>query len=239
VGLKCGGSDGFSGISANPAIGHTSDLLSVLGGSTLLAEFPELLGSEQDLVSRCVRPELAGRFIDLMQAYDAQARAVGSGFEMNPSPGNIRDGLLTDAMKSAGAARKGGSAPVTDVLDYPARATTPGLNLLCTPGNDVECTTAQAAAGANIILFTTGLGTPTGNPVTPVLKLATNTALARRMPDTIDFDCGAVVTGNATLAQTGEQILDLIIETASGRYLTAAERLGQWDFIPWKRGVSL
>ena len=239
IGLKCGGSDGFSGIFANPAIGHTSDLLTALGGTTLLAEFPELLGSEQDLVERCVRPDLAQRFVGLMRAYDAQAHAVGSAFEMNPSPGNIRDGLLTDAMKSAGAARKGGTAPVTDVLDYPGRATTPGLNLLCTPGNDVECTTAQAAAGANIILFTTGLGTPTGNPVAPVLKLATHSGLARRMPDTVDFDCGAVVSGEATLAETGERILDLVIETASGRYLTAAERLGQWDFIPWKRGVSL
>ena len=239
VGLKCGGSDGFSGISANPGIGHTSDLLSALGGTTLLAEFPELLGSEQDLIERCVRPELAVRFADLMRTYDAQAHAVGSGFEMNPSPGNIRDGLLTDAMKSAGAARKGGTAPVTDVLDYPQRATVSGLNLLCTPGNDVECTTAQTAAGATVILFTTGLGTPTGNPVAPVLKLATNTPLARRMPDTVDLDCGAVVSGEATIDAMGERILDLVIETASGRFITAAERLGQWDFIPWKRGVSL
>jgi altronate hydrolase len=239
LGLKCGGSDGFSGISANPAIGFTSDLLCALGGTTLLAEFPELLGSEQDLIERCTRPELAARFVQLMTTYDAQAHAVGSGFEMNPSPGNIRDGLLTDAMKSAGAARKGGTSPVTDVLDYPSRATTPGLNLLCTPGNDVECTTAQAAAGASIILFTTGLGTPTGNPVAPVLKLATNTPLARRMPDTVDIDCGAVVSGEVTLEQMGERILDLVIETASGRHITAAERLGQWDFIPWKRGVSL
>ncbi len=239
VGLKCGGSDGFSGISANPAIGYTSDLLCAVGGTTLLAEFPELLGSEQELIERCTRPDLALRFAELMRAYDAQAHAVGSGFEMNPSPGNIRDGLLTDAMKSAGAARKGGTSPVTDVLDYPDRAQTPGLNLLCTPGNDVECTTAQAAAGANIILFTTGLGTPTGNPVAPVLKLATNTPLARRMPDTVDIDCGDVVSGDATLEEMGERILDLVIETASGRHVTAAERLGQWDFIPWKRGVSL
>ena len=230
---------GGSGISANPGIGYTSDLLSALGGTTLLAEFPELLGSEQELIERCVRPALAVRFAELMRAYDAQARAVGSGFEMNPSPGNIRDGLLTDAMKSAGAARKGGTAPVTDVLDYPERATAPGLNLLCTPGNDVECTTAQAAAGANIILFTTGLGTPTGNPVAPVIKLATHTALARRMPDTVDINCGAVVSGEATIDEMGERILDLVIETASGRHITAAERLGQWDFIPWKRGVSL
>ncbi len=239
VGLKCGGSDGFSGISANPAIGFTSDLLCALGGTTLLAEFPELLGSEQDLIERCTRPELAVRFAELMRTYNAQAHAVGSGFEMNPSPGNIRDGLLTDAMKSAGAARKGGTSPVTDVLDYPERVRTPGLNLLCTPGNDVECTTAQTAAGANIILFTTGLGTPTGNPVAPVLKLATNSALAARMPDTVDIDCGDVVSGDATLDVMGERILDLVIETASGRHVTAAERLGQWDFIPWKRGVSL
>lgn len=239
VGLKCGGSDGFSGISANPAIGVTSDLLCALGGTTLLAEFPELLGSEQDLIERCTRTELASQFVSLMQAYDAQARAVGSGFEMNPSPGNIRDGLLTDAMKSAGAARKGGTSPVTDVIDYPGRSTTPGLNLLCTPGNDVECTTAQAAAGATIILFTTGLGTPTGNPVAPVLKLATNTPLTERMPDTVDIDCGAVVRGDTSIEEMGGRILDLVIETASGRHVTAAEQLGQWDFIPWKRGVSL
>jgi altronate hydrolase len=239
VGLKCGGSDGFSGISANPAIGVTSDLLCALGGTTLLAEFPELLGSEQDLIERCIRPELAAQFVSLMHAYDAQARAVGSGFEMNPSPGNIRDGLLTDAMKSAGAARKGGTSPVTDVIDYPGRATTPGLNLLCTPGNDVECTTAQAAAGATLILFTTGLGTPTGNPVAPVLKLATNTPLTERMPDTVDIDCGAVVRGDASIEEMGARVLDLVIETASGRHITAAEQLGQWDFIPWKRGVSL
>ncbi len=174
-----------------------------------------------------------------MRTYDARARAVDSGFEMNPSPGNIRDGLLTDAMKSAGAARKGGTAPVADVLDYPERATAPGLNLLCTPGNDVESTTALAGAGATAILFTTGLGTPTGNPVAPVLKLSTNTPLARRMPDTVDLDCGAVLSGEVTLAEMGERILDRVIETASGRYPTAAERLGQWDFIPWKRGVSL
>jgi altronate hydrolase len=239
VGLKCGGSDGFSGLSANPAIGRTSDLLVALGGTTLLAEFPELLGAEQDLIARCVRRDLAERFAALMAAYNARAHADGSGFEMNPSPGNIRDGLLTDAMKSAGAARKGGTAPVADVLDYPGRATAPGLNLLCTPGNDVECTTAQAAAGATIILFTTGLGTPTGNPVTPVLKLSSNSALARRMPDTVDADCGTVIAGTETIDEAGERILDRVIDTASGRLLTAAERLAQWDFIPWKRGVSL
>ncbi|MDE3188367.1 MAG: altronate dehydratase, partial [Acidobacteriota bacterium] len=134
VGLKCGGSDGFSGISANPTLGYLSDLLVGLGSRTLLSEFPELHGVEQELINRCVSDELAQRFYDLMQAYSARARAVQSGFEMNPSPGNIEDGLTTDAIKSAGAARKGGVSPVRDVLDFPQYATTPGLNLLCTPG---------------------------------------------------------------------------------------------------------
>jgi altronate hydrolase len=129
VGLKCGGSDGFSGLSANPAIGHTADLLAALGGRTLLSEFPELCGVEQELINRCVSPEIAKRFIDLMRSYGARAKAVGSGFEMNPSPGNIKDGLLTDAMKSAGAAKKGGTSPVTGVLDYPEYSSGSGLNM--------------------------------------------------------------------------------------------------------------
>ena len=135
VGLKCGGSDGFSGISANPAIGHTSDLLVALGGSTILSEFPELCGVEQELINRCVSNESAILFMDLMRAYSNAAEAVGSGFDMNPSPGNIKDGLITDAIKSAGAAKKGGTAPVADVLRYAEYIKKPGLNLLCTPGN--------------------------------------------------------------------------------------------------------
>lgn len=158
---------------------------------------------------------------------------------MNPSPGNIEDGLTTDAIKSAGAARKGGIAPVRDVIDFPQYATTPGLNLQCTPGNDVECVTAQAGAGANLVLFTTGLGTPTGNPVAPVIKISTNSALAERMGDIIDFNAGAVVTGETTVAQCAEKLLNLCIEVASGERLTKAELFGQYDFIPWKRGVSL
>lgn len=239
VGLKCGGSDGFSGTSANPAIGHVSDLLVALGGRTILAEFPELCGVEQELVDRCETKELAERFAALMRSYEARAHAVHSGFEMNPSPGNIRDGLLTDAMKSAGAARKGGTAPVADVLDYPGYVRRAGLTLLCTPGNDVEAVTAQVGAGANLVLFTTGLGTPTGNPIAPVMKLATNARLAEHMPDIIDFDTSAILCGEATVAQVGERILAEMIEVASGRRRTKAEALRQDDFIPWKRGVSL
>ena len=153
LGVKCGGSDGFSGVSANPAVGYTSDLLVALGGKVLLAEFPELCGVEQNLIDRCISEPVATKFINLMQSYDALAHQVGSGFHMNPSPGNIKDGLITDAIKSAGAAKKGGTAPVVDVLDYTEPATKAGLSLVCTPGNDVEATTGKAASGATLILF--------------------------------------------------------------------------------------
>ena len=239
VGLKCGGSDGFSGISANPAIGHTADLVAALGGRTILSEFPELCGVEQELIDRCVDKTVGDRFMQLMLDYAARAKAVGSGFDWNPSPGNIRDGLLTDAMKSAGAAKKGGTSPVTAVLDYPEYSTRAGLNLQCTPGNDVECVSAQVGAGANIVLFTTGLGTPTGNPIAPVVKISTNSALSKRMSDIIDIDTGGIISGERTITQTGEGILDHVIRFASGELRTKAELLGQDDFIPWKRGVSL
>lgn len=239
VGLECGGSDGFSGISANPAIGHTSDLLAALGGASVLSEFPELCGVEQELINRCANDQIAERFANLMRAYARAAEAVGSGFDMNPSPGNIKDGLITDAMKSAGAAKKGGTSPITDVLDYTEYVRKPGLNLLCTPGNDVESTTALAGSGVNIMLFTTGLGTPTGNPIAPVVKLSSNTKLAQRMPDIIDIDCGSIISGEKTIEQVGEEILEFIIDVASGKKKTKATELHQDDFIPWKRGVSL
>ena len=239
VGLKCGGSDGFSGLSANPAIGHTSDLLVALGARTILSEFPELCGVEQSLIDRAASPEVASRFVYLMREYEKRARAVKATFALNPSPGNIRDGLLTDAMKSAGAAKKGGTAPVSAVLDYPEYSTNAGLNLQCTPGNDVECVTAQVGAGAGVVLFTTGLGTPTGNPIAPVVKISTNTALAERMPDIIDLDAGPIISGLASIEQMGDKILELVLQVASGEVRTKAELNSQEDFIPWKRGVSL
>ena len=239
VGLKCGGSDGFSGLSANPSIGHTSDLLTALGGRTILSEFPELCGVEQELINRGTNPAVGNRFAHLMRDYAARAAAVRAGFDMNPSPGNMRDGLLTDAMKSAGAAKKGGTSPVTAVLDYPEYSIEPGLNLQCTPGNDVECVTAQVGAGASIVLFTSGLGTPTGNPIAPVVKLSTNSELARRMPDIIDIDTSSVISGEKTIQQMGEAILDFTVQVASGEVRTKAEQKAQEDFIPWKRGVSL
>jgi len=239
IGLECGGSDGFSGISANPALGHLSDLLVTLGGSVILAEFPELCGVEQELSDRCIDVETANRFMGLMSTYNALAEATGSGFYANPSPGNIKDGLITDAIKSAGAAKKGGNSPVTAVLDYPDKVTKPGLNLLCTPGSDVESTTAEVGSGANIVLFTTGLGTPTGNPIAPVIKISTNTVLFNKMPDIIDINCGTIIEGTESIEEAGERILNYVIDVASGLIKPKSVELGQDDFIPWKRGVSL
>ncbi len=239
IGVKCGGSDGFSGISANPSVGYASDLLVALGAKVLLAEFPELCGAEQELIDRCLTKDIADKFINLMESYNDLAKKVGSGFHMNPSPGNIKDGLITDAIKSTGAARKGGTSPVTDVLDYTKPAVKPGLNLVCTPGNDVEATTGKAASGATLILFTTGLGTPTGNPIASTVKIATNSNLAKRMKDIIDIDTGDVISGKKTIQQMGEEILEYTIKVASGEVIPKAVILGQDDFIPWKRGVSL
>ncbi|WP_242083135.1 UxaA family hydrolase [Aestuariivivens sediminis] len=238
MGLECGGSDGFSGISANPTLGYVSDLIVALGGSTVLSEFPELNGVEQELINRCQNSKKANKFSEIMSSYNAKASALGAGFSANPSPGNIKDGLITDAMKSAGAAKKGGTSSVVDVLDYTEQVILPGLNLLCTPGNDVESTTALAGSGCNIILFTTGLGTPTGNPITPVIKVSSNTELFNKMSDIIDFDTGEIIEGKRSIEELGEDLLDFIIEIASGK-LTKAKQLGQDDFIPWKRGMSL
>ncbi|WP_239000290.1 UxaA family hydrolase [Hyunsoonleella ulvae] len=239
IGLECGGSDGFSGISANPTLGVVSDLIVALGGTAVLAEFPELCGVEQELVNRCVDDKDGEKFLKLMKAYEKSVVDAGSGFDMNPSPGNIKDGLITDAMKSAGAAKKGGTSPIQSVLDYGEYITKSGLNLLCTPGNDVESTTGLVGSGVNLVLFTTGLGTPTGNPIAPVIKVSSNTELKEKMPDIIDIETGAIIRGEKTIDNMAEEMLDFIIEVASGRIKTKAKMLNQNDFIPWKRGVSL
>lgn len=239
VGVKCGGSDGFSGISANPAIGHTADLIVALGGTVMIAEFPELCGVEQEIQNRCVNSIIADNFGKMMREYAKRAAAVGAGFDMNPSPGNIKDGLITDAIKSAGAAKKAGTAPFVDALGYGQYATQSGLNLVCTPGNDVLATSGMAGAGATIQLFTTGLGTPTGNPISPMVKLSTNTKLAKKLPEIIDIDCGPIIEGQKSIEEMGEEVLDYIIDLASGKINTKAMDLGQDDFMFWRRGVSL
>ena len=239
IGMECGASDGFSGISANPALGKVADFVVALGGRVILSEFPELCGVEQEIVNRCASPEVGKRFVEIMRNYEARAKEAGSGFHMNPSPGNVRDGLITDAIKSAGAARKGGSSPVVDALDYPGWVTKQGLSLLCTAGNDVESTTAMAGAGANLQLFSTGLGTPTGNPVTPVIKVSSNSKLADSFSDYIDFDTGHIISGEKSVEATGQELLEEVIEYASGRKIAKAMLQGRDDFLPWKRGMSL
>ncbi len=238
VGVKCGGSDGFSGITANPAMGVLSDKVVALGGASILAEFPELCGVEANLIERCVVPEDGRHFLKMMRDFEAKVIATGSSFSDNPSPGNIRDGLITDAIKSAGAAKKGGTSPVVSVLDYGEQVDKPGLALLCTPGGDVEAVSGMVAAGANVVLFSTGLGTPTGNPIVPVLKIATNTPMAERLKDMIDFDCGPVIAGTP-LEKVADDMLDLVVATASGTHEAKADRLHQYDFQFWKRDTSL
>ncbi|MFP6892262.1 MAG: altronate dehydratase family protein [Opitutales bacterium] len=239
LGMECGASDGFSGISANPVLGRVADLTVALGGRVILSEFPELCGVEQELVNRCAEPAIGRRFIEIMRNYEDRAKEAGSGFHMNPSPGNVKDGLITDAIKSAGATRKGGTSPVVDVLDYPGWVSKPGLSLLCTAGNDVESTTAMAGAGANLMLFSTGLGTPTGNPVAPVVKVSTNSKLAESFAEYIDFDTGPIIRGESTVEEKGDELFESVIAYASGEKMTKAVRQGRDDFLPWRRGMSL
>ena len=238
-GVECGASDGFSGISANPVIGQVVDFLTACGGSAILSEFPELCGVEQELINRCATKEVSKCFVDLMELYEKRAAESGSGFDMNPSPGNIKDGLITDAIKSAGAAKKGGTGEIIDVLDYSQKIEKQGLNLLCTPGNDVESVTALVGSGSNLVLFSTGLGTPTGNPIAPVIKISTTTRLFENQKDMIDFDTGAIISGKESIQSLGEKLLNFAIKVASGELKTKAFLLQQEDFIPWKRGISL
>ena len=239
IGMECGGSDAFSGISANPVMGIIADLLVACGGSVILGEFPEFCGAEQSLIDRCIDRQTAEKFIYLYEEYAKRAQADGAGFEMNPSPGNIREGLITDGIKSAGAVIKGGTSPVVDVLDYGQWVQKQGLSLLNTPGNDVESTTGLAAAGANVIMFSTGLGTPTGNPIVPVLKIASNSTTATKLSDIIDFDAGPVIGGSKSINDLADDLFDLVLKTAGGEILPKAVLSGHDEFIPWKRDVSL
>ncbi len=238
IGVKCGGSDGFSGISANPVMGIVSDRIVALGGGSCLAEFPELCGAEGNILSRCMTVSDKEKFMSLMNSYENKANSEGVSIADNPSPGNITDGLITDAIKSTGAAKKAGMAPISAVKDYGEPMPDSGLSLVCTPGNDLEAVTGQVAAGANLVLFSTGLGTPTGNTIVPVMKIATNTKTAQYLSDMIDFDCGAVIMGES-LEKVADDLLEKIIQTASGDYEVKADALEQFDFMFWKRNTSL
>ena len=234
LGVKCGGSDGFSGLTANPLVGRISDRIVWAGGSAILTEIPEIFGAEQLLMDRARDHTTFDAIGDLVNDFKSYFLAHSEPVSENPSPGNIAGGITTLEEKSLGAVQKGGKSPVVDVIRYAARATKPGLTLLEAPGNDAVSSTALAAAGATVILFTTGRGTPLGFPV-PTIKIATNTALAVRKPKWIDFD-GAIALDDFDLAEAA--LASTIAAIASGE-ATAAERNGEREIAIWKRGVTL
>ncbi len=235
LGVKCGGSDGFSGLTANPLVGRMSDAVTEAGGTAILTEIPEIFGAEQMLMARASNQAVFGGIVELVNGFKRYFTDHGEPVSENPSPGNIAGGITTLEEKSLGAVQKAGHAIVTDVIGYGARVRTRGLTLLEAPGNDAVSSTALAAAGATAILFTTGRGTPLGFPV-PTIKIASNSDLAIRKPGWIDFDAGQVLEDGMDPAAAA--LLDTVCEIASGRE-TAAERNGEREIAIWKRGVTL
>ncbi len=236
VGMKCGGSDGLSGITANPTVGRFSDRLTALGGTTILTEVPEMFGAENILFSRCENEEVFNKAVKMVNAFKDYFVSHGQVVYENPSPGNKAGGITTLEDKSCGCVQKGGSAQVVDVLEYAEPVTKKGLNLLSGPGNDLVSATDLTAAGAHIILFTTGRGTPFGAPA-PTVKISTNTALYEKKGNWIDFNAGTVAQGE-DLDQAGDRLLDFVLETASGRRTRAEER-GAREIAIFKDGVTL
>jgi altronate hydrolase len=235
VGLKCGGSDGLSGLTANPLLGRVSDRVIGSGGAAILTEIPEIFGAEHLLLARAANAAVFDQLVGLVNGFKRYFLDHGEPISKNPSPGNVAGGITTLEEKSLGAVQKAGRAPVADVLGYGERVRRKGLSILEAPGNDAVSATALAAAGATVILFTTGRGTPLGFPV-PTVKIASNRALAARKPDWIDFDAGSVLGSGFEGAI--EALIARIAEIASGAP-TAAERAGERDIAIWKRGVTL
>ncbi len=238
VGLKCGGSDGFSGITANPLLGAFTDWLCMeQGGSAILTEVPEMFGAETILMRRAVSAEVLQQTKDLINDFKEYYLSHGQPVGENPSPGNKAGGISTLEEKALGCTQKAGSAPVCGVLKYAERVTSPGLHLLSAPGNDLVASTALAAAGCQLVLFTTGRGTPFSTFV-PTLKVSSNSSLARRKPQWIDFDAG-VLLDDVPMEELLQRFVAFVIETASGRRLTAAENHNNTEFAIWKNGVTL
>ncbi|MBV8369317.1 MAG: UxaA family hydrolase [Candidatus Eremiobacteraeota bacterium] len=237
VGTECGGSDGFSGITANPALGCASDRVVAEGGTVILAEVPELVGAEHLLAARASEP-VAAKLYELIERVEARARAMHVDMRGgNPTQGNIAGGLTTIEEKSLGAAYKGGSTELREVVEYAERPSETGLVVMDTPGQDIEQLTGMIAGGAQVVVFTTGRGTPTGSPIAPVIKVATNTAMFERMRENMDVNAGAIVDGTRTLEEVGEEIFGWIVDAANGRE-PAAEELGFRDFAINRIGPS-
>ena len=238
VGLKCGGSDGLSGITANPLIGRFSDLLVAAGGATVLTEVPEMFGAETLLFNRCRDRKVFDRAVAMVNEFKEYFIRHNQAVYENPSPGNKAGGISTLEEKSLGCTQKGGTSPVADVLGYGEQLHTPGLNLLNGPGNDMVAVTVLAAAGAQLVLFSTGRGTPFGGPV-PTVKISTNTELAERKPNWIDFDAGRLVKGKGTLDSLGGELFDYVIRLASGEVEARNETYGYREIAIFKDGVTL
>lgn len=236
VGLKCGGSDGLSGITANPAAGRFSDLLVGSGGTAILTEVPEMFGAESILLDRCTDKKVFDRAVSMLTGFKDYFVSHGEVVYENPSPGNKAGGITTLEDKSCGCVQKGGRMPVAGVLDYGCQVKGKGLHLLCGPGNDLVSATALTAAGAHLILFTTGRGTPFGAPA-PAVKISTNSALAEKKPGWIDFDAGTVA-GGEPLEAAGKRLYDLVLAVASGKR-TRSEEMNARGIAIWKDGVTL
>ncbi len=230
LGTECGGSDALSGITANPALGVASDLLVDAGGTVILAETTELIGAEHLLARRAATPAVAAEIYRIIHRYEAVVRAHGEDIRgANPAPGNIEGGLTTIEEKSLGAAKKGGTRTIQEVVEYAVRPTAHGLVVMDTPGNDIEQMVGMVAAGAQVAAFTTGRGTPTGCPIAPVLKIATNSHTAHRMQDNIDLNAGLILEGRETLETMGRRIYEALLAVAQEEP-TKAERLGHREF---------
>jgi altronate hydrolase len=235
LGLNCGGSDSFSGITANPALGYCSDLVAELGGSTVLGETPEIVGAEHLLVRRARNREVGERLLGCIARYQQYLSRFGGSFDDNPSPGNKEGGLSNILEKSLGAVAKGGTSRLIDVVDYAARVELPGFAFMNTPGYDPVSLTGLAAGGCNLVAFTTGRGSAIGFPTVPVIKIATNSRTYRRMVDNMDVNAGTIADGEATVETVGREIFDLVLAVASGQR-SCAERLGHREFVPWRIG---
>jgi altronate hydrolase len=238
LGMKCGGSDGFSGITANPLVGRISDRITTLGGTAILTEVPEMFGAEQLLMERAASEDIFNRIVAMINAFKEYFISHNQPIYENPSPGNIVGGLTTLEEKALGAIQKGGRAVVTDVLDYGQSVSKPGLALLHAPGNDGVSATAMVASGATILLFTTGRGTPLGFPV-PTIKISSNSEIAQKKPHWIDFNAGALLDGSADMDTLSQQLFDYILDVASGRALANNEKHGYREIAIWKEGVTL
>lgn len=237
IGMKCGGSDGLSGVTANPAVGRFSDMLIAMGGSTVLTEVPEMFGAEGFLMDRCINADVFQKAVDMINGFKNYFLRHNEVVYENPSPGNKAGGITTLEDKSCGCVQKGGSAPIMDVIGYGDAVVTKGLNMLYGPGNDLVSATALTAAGAHMVLFTTGRGTPFGAPA-PTMKIATNTPLATKKAGWIDFNAGVVADGVCTLNEAGADLLELVLEIASGKQ-TRTEEMGFREISIFKDGVVL